>query len=382
MATKHFFYLLILLPSLLAQLGNEENGGQAKSSLLNSDLELDYTTVARLASLPLHCYSTEFPYKGGQVLLSEEDLKLPKELHPIFYGCFDWHSSVHGHWLLARAASLFPGTELAANISAVFDEQFTQEKVEAEVSYFRRKFGNHFERPYGWAWLLKLQAELEKNAQATGSSWAATLRPLSSHIACLLDGFLPRLVYPVRVGEHSNSAFGLAMALDYTRTSAVADSMTDYLGNLEGAIVTNATNFYGKDKNCPLSYEPSGSDFLSPCLQEADLMARVLEDDTAFRGWINNFLPQMLEPGFSLEPGRVEDRTDGKLVHLDGLNFSRAWALYRLARRIGGSEGERLREVADIHVRASIDQVVGSDYVGSHWLASFLLHALEQRAET
>jgi len=381
MATKHFFYLLILLPSLLAQLANEENGGQAKSSL-NSDLELDYTTVARLASLPLHCYSTEFPYKGGQVLLSEEDLKLPKELHPIFYGCFDWHSSVHGHWLLARAASLFPGTELAANISAVFDEQFTQEKVEAEVSYFRRKFGNHFERPYGWAWLLKLQAELEKNAQATGSSWAATLRPLSSHIACLLDGFLPRLVYPVRVGEHSNSAFGLAMALDYTRTSAVADSMTDYLGNLEGAIVTNATNFYGKDKNCPLSYEPSGSDFLSPCLQEADLMARVLEDDTAFRGWINNFLPQMLEPGFSLEPGRVEDRTDGKLVHLDGLNFSRAWALYRLARRIGGSEGERLREVADIHVRASIDQVVGSDYVGSHWLASFLLNALEQRAET
>jgi len=381
MATKHFFYLLILLPSLLAQLANEENGGQAKSSL-NSDLELDYTTVARLASLPLHCYSTEFPYKGGQVLLSEEDLKLPKELHPIFYGCFDWHSSVHGHWLLARAASLFPGTELAANISAVFDEQFTQEKVEAEVSYFRRKFGNHFERPYGWAWLLKLQAELEKNAQATGSSWAATLRPLSSHIACLLDGFLPRLVYPVRVGEHSNSAFGLAMALDYTRTSAVADSMTDYLGNLEGAIVTNATNFYGKDKNCPLSYEPSGSDFLSPCLQEADLMARVLEDDTAFRGWINNFLPQMLEPGFSLEPGRVEDRTDGKLVHLDGLNFSRAWALYRLARRIGGSEGERLREVADIHVRASIDQVVGSDYVGSHWLASFLLHALEQRAES
>jgi len=357
MATKHFFYLLILLPSLLAQLANEENGGQAKSSL-NSDLELDYTTVARLASLPLHCYSTEFPYKGGQVLLSEEDLKLPKELHPIFYGCFDWHSSVHGHWLLARAASLFPGTELAANISAVFDEQFTQEKVEAEVSYFRRKFGNHFERPYGWAWLLKLQAELEKNAQATGSSWAATLRPLSSHIACLLDGFLPRLVYPVRVGEHSNSAFGLAMALDYTRTSAVADSMTDYLGNLEGAIVTNATNFYGKDKNCPLSYEPSGSDFLSPCLQEADLMARVLEDDTAFRGWINNFLPQMLEPGFSLEPGRVEDRTDGKLVHLDGLNFSRAWALYRLARRIGGSEGERLREVADIHVRASIDQVM------------------------
>jgi len=277
---------------------------------------------------------------------------------------------------------LFPETELASNISAVFDEQFTEAKVETEVNYFKRKFGNNFERPYGWAWLLKLQAELEKNAQATGSSWAATLRPLSSHVASLLDGFLPRLVYPVRVGEHSNSAFGLAMALDYTRTSAVADSYGAYLGYLGAAIVTNSTNFYGNDKNCPLSYEPSGSDFLSPCVQEADLMARVLEDDAAFREWINNFLPQMLQPGFSLEPGRVEDRTDGKLVHLDGLNFSRAWGLYRLARRIGGSEGERLREVGDIHVRASIDQVVGSDYVGSHWLASFLLHALEQRAET
>jgi len=380
MATKCVFHLLVV-GSLLAQLGlaEEQNTEQPNTSLLlNQDLELDYTTVARLASLPLHCYSTEFPYKGGQVLLSEEDLKLPKELHPIFYGCFDWHSSVHGHWLLARATSLFPGTELAANISAVFDEQFTEEKVEAEVNYFKRKFGNHFERPYGWAWLLKLQAELEKNAQATGSSWAATLRPLSSHVASLLDGFLPRLVYPVRVGEHSNSAFGLAMALDYTRTSAVAD----YLGTLEAAIVSNSTNFYGTDKSCPLSYEPSGSDFLSPCVQEADLMARVLEDDAAFRGWINNFLPQMLQPDFSLEPGRVEDRTDGKLVHLDGLNFSRAWGLYRLARRLGGPEGERLREVGDIHVRASIDQVVGSDYVGSHWLASFLLHALEQRAET
>merc|ERR1719237_1038157 len=144
----------------------------------------------------------------------------------------------------------------------------------------------------------------------------------------------------------------------------------------------STSNTLGTDKSCPLSYEPSGTDFLSPCLQEADLMARVLEDDAEFRSWINHFLPQILQPGFSLEPGRVEDRLDGKLVHLDGLNFSRAWALYRLARRLGGSEGEQLREVADIHIRSSIEQVVGSDYVGSHWLASFLLHALEQRVET
>merc|ERR1719150_53181 len=339
------------------------------------DLELDYDTVSRLASLPFHCYTEEFPYKLSQTLVSPEGLRLPKDLHPIFFGCFDWHSSVHGHWLIARAASLFPDTELAHNVSAVFDQQFTEQKVAAELAYFHQEFGSSFERTYGWAWLLKLQEELEASAEGTGTGWADNLRPLSSHVASLLYSFLPRLVYPVRQGEHSNTAFGLALVLDYTRAPQVSDAA------LEERILGNATSFYLADRSCPISYEPSGTDFLSPCIQEADLMTRVLEDDIVFREWLLNFLPQLFDPDFVLEPGVVGDGTDGKLVHLDGLNFSRAWGLYRIADRLGGEEGERLRLMGDTHVRASFDHVVGSNYMGSHWLATFLLHALEQRAE-
>merc|ERR1719341_1198143 len=343
---------------------------------LAKDLELDYDTVSRLASLPFHCYTEEFPYKLGQTLVSAEDLRLPRDLHPIFFGCFDWHSTVHGHWLLARAAALFPGTELARNVSIVFDAQFTAEKVGAELAYFQQEFGASFERTYGWAWLLKLQEELEASAELEGTSWASKLRPLSSHIASLLFSFLPRLVYPVRQGEHPNTAFGLALALDYARAP-----QTITLFELEERIVANATSFYLDDRTCPISFEPSGTDFLSPCIQEADLMARVLEDDIVFREWLLNFLPQLFDPDFDLEPGVVGDGTDGKLVHLDGLNFSRAWGLYRIASRLGGEEGERLRAMGDSHVRASIDHVMGSDYMGSHWLATFLLHALEQRIQ-
>jgi len=340
------------------------------------DLELNYETMSRMASLPLHCYQVEYPYKLGQVLINETDLLPPKELHPIFHGCFDWHSAVHGHWLLARAVSLFPDTELARNVTQVFNQQFTDEKVATELAYFKRKYGDHFERTYGWAWLLKLQEELEKSAVTTGSSWAATLRPLSDHIAQLYRDFLPRLVYPVRMGEHPNTGFGLAFALDYTRSVDVKDT------ELEALIVKNSSDFFKEDRLCPLSYEPSGSDFLSPCIQEADLMSRVLQDEDEFRAWIGNFLPQLFDFNFDLEPGVVIDRTDGKLVHLDGLNFSRAWGLYRIARKLGGEEAERLMEMADNHVRTSIEYVVGSDYAGSHWLASFLVYALEERART
>jgi len=342
----------------------------------DSDLILDYDTMARMASLPFHCIETEYPNKLGQVLLSETELLSPKVLHPIFYGCFDWHSSVHGHWLLARAAATFPDTELAVNVSRVFDIQFQEEKVATELSFFLRKYGDHFERTYGWAWLLKLQLELEKSALLTGSVWAERLRPLSDHIAELYTNFLPRLVYPVRVGEHSNTGFGLAFALDYTRSN-----LEEY-SDLDSLIVKNSTDFYGEDRLCPIHYEPSGSDFLSPCIQEADLMARVLQDDNEFRNWISSFLPQVFDPEFVLEPGVVVDRTDGKLVHLDGLNFSRAWGLYKIASRLGGEEGNRLMSIADTHIRTSIQSVVGSDYAGSHWLASFLVYALEERART
>jgi len=341
----------------------------------DDDLDLDYDTVVRIATLPLQCHAVEYPNKLNQVLEDQTEILSPSELHPIFYGCFDWHSSVHGHWLLARAAALYPNTELAKNVTEVFDKQFTEKKVEQELKYFQRKFAKHFERTYGWAWLLKLQEELEKSALSTGSKWNMILRPLTDHIVKTWRIFLPKLVYPVRVGEHTNTAFGLALALDYARTIGVQDE------EFEALITSNSTDLYQADKLCPINYEPSGYDFLSPCLQEADLVVRVIKDDEPFRDWLETFLPQLFDPQYVLEPGEVVDQTDGKLVHLDGLNFSRAWSLYGLARRLGGDIGGRLVEMGDTHVRASIDNVVGSDYAGSHWLATFLLYALEKRAE-
>jgi len=341
----------------------------------DDDLDLNYETVAQLASLPLHCHGVEYPNKLNQVLQNETELLSPSELHPIFYGCFDWHSSVHGHWLLARAAALFPNTDLAQNVSTVFNKQFTTEKVEQELKYFQRKTASHFERTYGWAWLLKLQEELEKSALETGSTWNMILRPLTDHVVSTWKTFLPKLVYPVRVGEHTNSAFGLALALDYARTTGVQDE------TFETLITSNSTDFYQTDQLCPINYEPSGFDFLSPCLQEADLMVKVIHDQEDFTGWLQTFFPQLFDPEFVLQPGEVVDRTDGKLVHLDGVNFSRAWSLYGLAKRLGGDHRERLVEMGDTHVRTSLENVVGSDYAGSHWLATFLLYALEKRAE-
>jgi len=363
----------------LKQLHSDSTMGRAgtlsekQSNIGPADLELDYSTVAQLASLPLHCHGVEYPNKLNQVLQDSTELLSPSELHPIFYGCFDWHSSVHGHWLLARAAALYPDTPLANNVTSLFNKQFTQEKVEKELEYFQRKWASHFERTYGWAWLLKLQEELEKSSIETGSSWNTILRPLTDHVVATWKSFLPKLVYPVRVGEHTNTAFGLSFALDYARTMGVQDQ------EFESLIVTNSTDFYLSDKFCPITYEPSGYDFLSPCLQEADLMVKVIKDQEQFKQWIQNFLPQLFDPEFDLQPGQVVDRTDGKLVHLDGLNFSRAWSLYSLARRLGGEDGRRLVELGDEHVRTSLDNVVGSDYAGSHWLATFLLHALEVR---
>jgi len=365
--------LAIFVNSISGEIGVTEG-------LNDDDLEVSYETVARISSLPLHCYKVEYPYKLGQVLNSDSDLKTPSELHPIFYGCFDWHSSVHGHWLLARALSLYPNTELADNITSVFNAQFTSDKVSKELEYFQTKWGESFERTYGWAWLLKLQDELDESEKQDGTPWATILRPLTSEIVSNWKDFLPKLVYPIRVGEHTNTAFGLSLAIDYTRNQDE---------DFENLIKHNSSLFYLTDKDCPIGYEPSGYDFLSPCLQEVDIMVKVIDDDLQFNTWIRGFLPQLFDPDYVLEPGQVVDRTDGKLVHLDGVNFSRAWCFYNLARRlltINGLEvdtitASRLIKMGDKHIRTSIDNVVGSDYAGSHWLATFLMHALETRED-
>lgn len=333
------------------------------------ELKLDYATMDKFAALPLHCIETEYPYKLGQVLTTEEDLKSPQELHPIFYGCFDWHSSVHGHWLLAKAIRKFPETELSEKAIALFDKQFTTEKVAQELAYFEPKLNKSFERTYGWAWLLKLHAELTTLEADKTHKWSEKLKPLTDHIVSSYITFLPKLVYPIRVGEHTNTAFGLSLALDYAQT----------VGNkeFEALLMQRSKDFYLADATCPLDWEPSGFDFISPCLQEAELMSKVL-DEAEFERWLKGFLPQLFKQGFDLKPGRVADRTDGKLVHLDGLNFSRAWCLYRLAKAIPEYKAP-FTKIGDTHMRASMDQVAESDYMGSHWLASFLVYALETR---
>lgn len=335
----------------------------------NEVISLEYETLQKFANLPLHCIQQEYPYKLGQVLSSKKDLHAPRDLHPIFYGCFDWHSSVHGHWLLAKTLRKFPDSELGKKIEDLFNTQFKEEKVTRELAFFKSNLNTSFERTYGWAWLLKLQAELYLLKEENGFTWADKLQPLTTHIVESYTEFLPKLVYPIRVGEHTNTAFGLSLALDY------AEVVKD---NVFAELIKNRAQFYYlEDKRCPLEWEPSGFDFISPCLQEAELMSKVLENKE-YEQWLKAFLPQLFMKHFTMEPGLVLDRTDGKLVHLDGLNFSRAWCLYQISNALTTSK-EAVIAIADVHLNTSMHQVAESDYMGSHWLATFLVYALEKR---
>lgn len=332
--------------------------------------DITYEKAEQLADVPLGCINKEYPNKLGQVLNEQSDLKEPSNLHPIFYGCFDWHSAVHGHWLLTKFLNKYPATNLSNNVANQWNDRFTTIKVIKEVNYFSSANNKNFERTYGWAWLLKLQTELNASNHKDGKIWAATLLPLTNIIVGKYKEFLPKLAYPIRVGEHTNTAFGLSFALDYARS--VQDEAFEQL------IINRAKDFYGNDKAAPLTWEPSGFDFLSPALSEANLMAEVLTE-AEFSKWIKGFLPSILKSKFTLKPGIVNDRSDGKLVHLDGLNFSRAWCLYRLSAHLP-KQKENLIRIADEHLKASMNQVIGSDYMGSHWLASFLVYAMDMRA--
>jgi len=272
---------------------------------------------------------------------------------------------------MAKVGNLFPDTEIFTNISTALASQITPEKIKAELTYFQRPAAKNFERTYGWAWLLKLQTELQSSEVKEFQKLGEVLKPLAEFIEDLYVDFLPRLAYPVRVGTHSNTAFGLVFAQEYALLAANE--------KLQESIRNVSRTFYTEDVSCPLGYEPSGYDFLSPCLQEAELMSRILVEEEEFMAWLENFLPQLFDESFVLAPGEVIDRTDGHLVHLDGLNFSRAWALYTIAFRTESPMRERLMKMGDDHILTSIDQVVESHYVGSHWLASFLFHALETR---
>lgn len=324
--------------------------------------------AARFAALALAHVEREYPNKMDHVLTGPEDAIGPRAAHRIFFGSFDWHSCVHGYWLLARLARRHPDLPQAGQIEALFARQMTPEHVAAECAYLDRPSARGFERPYGWAWLLALQAELDSHAGGFGTRAATALAPLAGKFADRFKAFLPLCDYPIRTGVHSSTAFALRLAADY------AQSRDEALYNL---MRDRATAWYGGDRGCQ-AWEPSQDDFLSPALIEAECMRRYL-DETEFRAWFAGFLPGAArgEPATLFAPARVSDRSDGKIAHLDGLNFSRAWCWRAIAAALEDSRlAARAREAADWHLEASLPHVAG-EYMGEHWLASFALLALE-----
>jgi hypothetical protein len=312
----------------------------------------------------------EYPGKLEHVLTGPDDLVTPRALHPIFYGSFDWHSCVHGYWLLARLLRLCPELTEAQPIRELFATSFTRENVAVELAYLSRPFTRTFERPYGWSWLLKLAAELQAHPHDESGLWSDALRPLAEAFAMRFLDFLPKARYPIRTGAHSSTAFALALAMDYALTS------NDVA--LASVVTRAARNWYLNDADCQ-AWEPSGEDFLSPCLIEAECMRRVLPSEE-FSGWFSRFLPRVVqrEPGTLFQPVVASDRSDGKIAHLDGLNLSRAWCWSSLAGALDPSDPRAalLREAAAGHLQASIPHI-SEDYMGEHWLASFALLALE-----
>ena len=327
---------------------------------------LSLEQASRLAKLPLACMQTAYPNKLGQTLGSKADIGEPQFLHPVFYGCFDWHSAVHAHWSLIKLLKLFPELPESGEIRQKLLENITAANIQTEIEYFMRSTETSYERTYGWAWLLKLAEELHTWDNPLGRDLEQNLQPLTELVVERYLTFLPKLIYPIRVGEHTNTAFGMSFAWDYANT--LQDS------SLKAIIELRARDFYLADANCPISWEPSGFDFLSPCLEEIDLMRRVLDEDE-FHSWMAGFAPQLLQAEYALEVGRVSDRSDGKLVHLDGLNFSRAWVLYGLAHQY--PEYRHLLPMADAHVAHSLPNLVGDSYEGGHWLGSFSLYAMQ-----
>ena len=333
---------------------------------IQKPLRLTLKQANNLAELPLACMQVEYPNKLGQTLGGQKDIREPRELHPSFYGCFDWHSAVHGHWSLVKLLKAFPLLNEADLIRSRLQQNITYKNIEMEVEYFKGEHEKSFERTYGWAWLLKLAEELYSWNDPLAEELSRNLQPLTDLIVQRYLDFLPKLKYPVRVGEHANTAFGLSFAWDYANTT--------HHEELKRAIETRAKIFYLDDKNCPLDWEPGGYDFLSPCLEEIDLMRRIL-NEAAFDIWIDAFCPGLKKNNFNLETGMVSDRADGKLVHLDGLNFSRAWVLYGLAGQY--PEFNHLINVANAHVKYSLPNLVDDSYEGGHWLGSFAIYALD-----
>jgi hypothetical protein len=330
---------------------------------------MDPDAAARFAGLALKCLHDEYPSHISLTMDGDADARPPRELTPAFYGCFDWHSDVHGHWLLVRLVRLLPDAPFAAKARAALARSFTAENISGELDFLKRPGRASFERPYGLAWLLRLCAELRDWQDPQAQQWLNILKPLEAEAAARLQSWLPKLHYPIRIGEHDQTAFSFGLMWDWAGIA----------GNepMRAALSDAARRFYVNDRNCPLNYEPSGEDFLSPCLAEADFMRRVLKPQ-AFARWLSGFLPGIPNAASTpwLLPGVVTDRSDPKLAHIDGLNLSRSWMLQGIAHGLAKSDYRVpvLLAAAAEHRDAALPEVTGEHYEGGHWLGTFAVY--------
>lgn len=335
--------------------------------------DLDRVT-SRFAKLALDCVHREYPNKIAHVMQSDADARAPRHLTPVFYGCFDWHSAVHGHWLLVRLCRKFPNAPFVPKARAALRQSFTSEKVKGELAYLEAKGRASFERPYGLAWLLQLSAELHEWEDRESQAWARILAPLEAAAARRFRAWFPKLSHPIRTGEHSQTAFAMGLVLDWARSRADR--------GMAALVEKRARDYYGKDRGWSLAFEPGGQDFLSPGLAEADLMRRVLAPPE-FARWLGAFLPELgaKTPAAWLVPAVVTDKSDGKLAHLDGLNLARAWMLEGMVAGLpkGDARAAVLQKTAAAHREAGLLAVDGEHYEGGHWLGSFAVYLVTGR---
>jgi len=357
---KIIFALILLLTSSLT-LASDDNKKESYAQVFSH--------------LAMDCIHKEYSNKIAHYMNSDEDLKPPRELYPAFYGCLDWHSSVHGHWLLVRLLNTHGNEVDSAAIMRMLEKSFTEDNIAGEIASYTRPGMKSFERPYGIAWLLQLTAELRQSDHKETKQWLDHLFPLEQQAVANISEWLPKLTFPIRTGEHSQTAFAFGLMLDWARVAGDRE--------FEALLTARVIEFYSNDIDCPLAYEPSGQDFLSPCIAEADLMRRVLTR-TEFAAWLTDFFPTLVEniDMSWLLPAVVTDKSDGKLAHLDGLNISRAWMLEGI---ISGLPTEdmrlaSLRAVVEAHRKAGLDAVLGDmHYMGSHWLGSFATYLQTKR---
>jgi len=338
----------------------------------------DLASAQRFAGLALACVHKEYPNKISHSMKSDADVAPPRKLTPAFYGCYDWHSSVHGHWLLAHLARTFPDAPFTPAARAALQQSLTPENIAQEVAYLNAEGRSSFERPYGLAWLLQLGVELHEWSKAEPNGLpgelSANLQPLEQATVGRLRTWLPKLSHPVRIGEHDQTAFALGLMIDYARATRDEAFLS--------LLLDRTRYFFAADRDCPLAYEPSGEDFLSPCLAEADAMRRVLEPKE-FAAWLTRFLPQIPKNGSGgwLQPQKSTDPSDPKLGHIDGLNLSRAWMLEGIASGLPRTDPrlEALQKCSDAHRIAGLAAVTGEHYEGGHWLGSFAVYLITHR---